>query len=185
VAEARALRVEAIEGLGGGAMAIRMVRTDNGRAYRPLFGFVHAPLRRWLETRAAAETLGDLVFPAMTNGRAMHAASVYRRVEILLEEAGVLAGRSERASPQTLRNTCGAMHFDAGTPPAAVAQLLGCAIWSLAGGCGRPMRRGRPAPGFQSWAGRFAPEWWKRRMIHIAAVKTHGYDGSPLGERAT
>jgi len=126
VAEARALRVEAIEGLGGGAMAIRMVRTDNGRAYTvPLFGFVHAPLRRWLETRAAAETLGDLVFPAMTNGRAMHAASVYRRVEILLEEAGVLAGRSERASPQTLRNTCGAMHFDAGTPPAAVAQLLG------------------------------------------------------------
>jgi integrase len=125
VAEARALRVEAIEGLGGGAMAIRMVRTDNGRAYTvPCSGL---SMRRcaagW--RAAAAETLGDLVFPAMTNGRAMHAASVYRRIEILLEEAGVLAGRSERASPQTLRNTCGAMHFDAGTPPAAVAQLLG------------------------------------------------------------
>jgi integrase len=126
VAEARALRVDAIDGEGGAAMAIRMVRTDNGRAYTvPLFGFAHAPLRHWLAMRAATETLGDLVFPAMMNGRAMHAASVYRRVEILLEEAGVLAGRSERASPQTLRNTCGAMHFDAGTPPAAVAQLLG------------------------------------------------------------
>ena len=125
VAEARALRVDAIDEASG-AMAIRMVRTDNGRAYTvPLFGFAHLPLRHWLSMRAATETIGDLVFPAMANGRPMHAASVYRRVEILLEEAGVLAGRSERASPQTLRNTCGAMHFDAGTPPAAVAQLLG------------------------------------------------------------
>jgi len=126
VAEARALQVEAIDGKDAGAMSIRMVRTDNGRTYTvPLFGFAHAPLRYWLSMREASETLGGLVFPAMANGRAMHAASVYRRVEILLEEAGVLASRSERASPQTLRNTCGAMHFDAGTPPAAVAQLLG------------------------------------------------------------
>jgi integrase len=134
---------------------------------------------------AAAETLGDLVFPAMTNGRAMHAASVYRRIEILLEEAGVLAGRSERASPQTLRNTCGAMHFDAGTPPAAVAQLLGM----------RDMESGwRLRAAYEAWQARtglpvmgrpLAPERWKRRMIHIAAVMTHGYDGSPLGERAT
>lgn len=132
VAEARALRIDAIDGVEGGdavekgAMAIRMVRPDNGRAYVvPLFGFAHAPLRHWLEVRQAAASLGDLVFPAMANGRPMHAASIYRRIEILLEEAGVLAGRSERASPQTLRNTCGAMHFDAGTTPAAVAQLLG------------------------------------------------------------
>lgn len=126
VAEVRALRIDAIDGIGEGALAIRMVRADNGRAYMvPLFGFAHAPLRQWLAVRHAAESLGDLVFPAMANGRPMHAASIYRRVEILLEEAGVLAGRSERASPQTLRNTCGAMHFDAGTTPAAVAQLLG------------------------------------------------------------
>ncbi|WP_066742813.1 tyrosine-type recombinase/integrase [Cupriavidus sp. D384] len=129
VAEVRALRLDAldgIDGMDGGAMAIRMVRPDNGRTYMvPLFGFAHAPLRRWLAVRQAAESLGDLVFPAMANGRPMHAASIYRRIEILLEEAGVLAGRSERASPQTLRNTCGAMHFDAGTTPAAVAQLLG------------------------------------------------------------
>lgn len=126
VAEVRALRIDAIDGIDEGALAIRMVRADNGRAYMvPLFGFAHAPLRQWLAVRHAAESLGDLVFPAMANGRPMHAASIYRRVEILLEEAGVLAGRSERASPQTLRNTCGAMHFDAGTTPAAVAQLLG------------------------------------------------------------
>lgn len=126
VAEVRALRVDALDGVDGGAMAIRMVRTDNGRAYMvPLFGFAHQALRHWLAVRHAAETLGNLVFPAMANGRPMHAASVYRRIEILLEEAGVLAGRIERASPQTLRNTCGAMHFDAGATPAAVAQLLG------------------------------------------------------------
>lgn len=126
VAEVRALRLDAIDGVEDGAMALRMVRPDNGRAYMvPLFGFAHGPLCRWLGVRHAAESLGDLVFPAMANGRPMHAASVYRRIEILLEEAGVLAGRSERASPQTLRNTCGAMHFDVGTTPAAVAQLLG------------------------------------------------------------
>lgn len=126
VAEVRALLIEALEGIDGGAMAIRMTRPNNGRTYMaPLFGFAHQPLRHWLATRAAAQTLGTLVFPTMANGRPMHAASVYRRIEILLEEAGVLASRSERASPQTLRNTCGAMHFDAGTTPAAVAQLLG------------------------------------------------------------
>ena len=142
VSEVRALRIDALvgneegadrgvdkgadKGADRGAMAIRMVRPDNGRLYMvPLFAFAHAPLRHWLSVRQAAESLGDLVFPAMVNGRPLHAASVYRRIEILLEEAGVLAGRSERASPQTLRNTCGAMHFDAGTPPVAVAQLLG------------------------------------------------------------
>lgn len=130
VAEVRALRIDAIDGVaereGQGALALRMVRTDNGRAYTvPLFPFAHVPLRRWLAVRAQAGTLGDLAFPAMASGRAMHPASVYRRVEMLLDEAGVLAGRSERASPQTLRNTCGAIHFDAGASPAAVAQLLG------------------------------------------------------------
>lgn len=126
VAEARALRVDAIEDGAPGRMALRMVRADNGRAYTvPLFSLAHVPLRTWLALREASGTLGGLVFPAMPAGRPMHAASVYRRVEILLDEAGVLAGRSERASPQTLRNTCAAMHFEAGMAPAEVAQCLG------------------------------------------------------------
>ncbi|WP_427307498.1 tyrosine-type recombinase/integrase [Cupriavidus sp. H39] len=126
VAEARALRIDVIADGAPGRMALRMVRADNGRAYTvPLFPLAHAPLRAWLALREASGTLGSLVFPAMPTGRAMHAASVYRRVEILLDEAGVLAGRSERASPQTLRNTCAAMHFEAGTAPAEVAQYLG------------------------------------------------------------
>ncbi|MGH8790013.1 MAG: tyrosine-type recombinase/integrase [Cupriavidus necator] len=126
VGEVRALRVDAIEAGAPGRMALRMVRADNGRAYTvPLFSLAHAPLRAWLALREASGTLGGLVFPAMPAGRPMHAASVYRRVEILLDEAGVLAGRSERASPQTLRNTCAAMHFEAGTAPAEVAQCLG------------------------------------------------------------
>ncbi|MBB3016240.1 tyrosine-type recombinase/integrase [Cupriavidus alkaliphilus] len=126
VAEARALRIDVIADGAPGRMALRMVRPDNGRAYTvPLFPLAHAPLRAWLALREASGTLGSLVFPAMPTGRPMHAASVYRRVEILLDEAGVLAGRSERASPQTLRNTCAAMHFEAGTAPAEVAQCLG------------------------------------------------------------
>ncbi|UDM52065.1 tyrosine-type recombinase/integrase [Cupriavidus sp. MP-37] len=126
VAEARALRTDVIADGAAGRMALRMVRADNGRAYTvPLFPLAHAPLRAWLALREASGTLGSLVFPAMPTGRPMHAASIYRRVEILLDEAGVLAGRSERASPQTLRNTCAAMHFEAGTAPAEVAQCLG------------------------------------------------------------
>lgn len=130
VAEARALRIDVIADMSAdsrpGRMALRMVRPDNGRAYTvPLFPLAHAPLRAWLALREASGTLGSLVFPAMPTGRPMHAASIYRRVEILLDEAGVLAGRSERASPQTLRNTCAAMHFEAGTAPAEVAQYLG------------------------------------------------------------
>lgn len=123
VAEARALRLENID---AGGTALRLTRPDNGRTYEAaLFPFARRPLAAWLAIRQAAGTLGELVFPAMANGRPMHAASVYRRVEALLDEAGVLAGRSERASPQTLRNTCAAMHFEAGTSPAAVAQALG------------------------------------------------------------
>lgn len=123
VGEARALRVDSV---APDASALRMVRTDNGRAYEaPVFAFARQPLLDWLSVRAASGTLGTLVFAAMPNGRPMHAASVYRRAEALLEHAGVLAGRSERASPQTLRNTCGAMHFEAGLAPAAVAQALG------------------------------------------------------------
>jgi len=126
VAEVRALRIDAVDAGRAGSIVLRMVRSDNGRAYEvPLFAFAHRSLKAWLALREAAGTLGGLAFPAMANGRPMHAASIYRRVEMLLDEAGVLAGRSERASPQTLRNTCGAMHFDAGAKPATVAQWLG------------------------------------------------------------
>ncbi|WP_420998152.1 tyrosine-type recombinase/integrase [Cupriavidus sp. 30B13] len=123
VGEARNLRTESI---AADASALRLVRADNGRAYEaPVFAFARAALLAWLETRAASDTLGGLVFPATPGGRPLHAASLYRRVEILLDEAGVLAGRSERASPQTLRNTCCALHFEAGASPAEVALRLG------------------------------------------------------------
>ncbi|MGO4331901.1 tyrosine-type recombinase/integrase [Cupriavidus sp. M-11] len=123
VGEARMLRTDSIE---ADVSVLRLVRADNGRAYAaPVFPFARAAVLAWLETRAASGTHGDLVFPAMPSGRPLHAASLYRRVEILLDEAGVLAERSERASPQTLRNTCCALHFEAGASPAEVAQRLG------------------------------------------------------------
>lgn len=126
VGEVRALRTMAIDTSRTGRVMLRMAKPESGRTYEtPLFAFAHRPLRAWLALREASGTLGDLVFPAMPSGRPLHAASVYRRVELLLDEAGVLSARSERASPQTLRNTCGAMHFEAGASPAMVAQWLG------------------------------------------------------------
>lgn len=123
VGEARHLRIDS---LADDASAVHVVRTDNGRAYDiPVFAFARPVLLDWLALRRASGALGNLVFPTTTDGQPLHAASLYRRVERLLDEAGVLAGRSERASPQTLRNTYGAMHFDAGAGPAAVAQYLG------------------------------------------------------------
>ncbi|AOY95297.1 integrase [Cupriavidus sp. USMAA2-4] len=125
------LKVGQVRALGldqftDGLQAVRMVRPDNGRAYEaPLLAFARPALAAWLAVRASGGALGSLVFPATPDGRAMHAASVYRRIERLLGQAGVLDGRSERASPQTLRNTYGALHFDAGAGPAAVAQYLG------------------------------------------------------------
>jgi integrase len=123
VGEARNLRTDS---LAEDASAVHVVRPDNGRAYDvPVFAFARQVLLDWLAIRKASGALGNLAFPTMPDGKPMHAASLYRRVERLLDEAGVLAGRTERASPQTLRNTYGAMHFDAGAGPASVAQYLG------------------------------------------------------------
>jgi integrase len=143
VGEARALQVDSV---AGDASELHLVRADNGRAYDvPVFGFARVPILAWLALRKGSGALGELVFPAMPNGRPMHAASLYRRVEILLDEAGVLAGRSERASPQTLRNTYGAMHFEAGAGPAAVAQYLGM----------RDLESGwRLRAGYEAWVAR-------------------------------
>jgi integrase len=126
VGELRGLRTRAIDSGHAGRVVLRMAKPESGRTYEaPLFAFAHRPLSAWLSLREASGTLGELVFPAMPSGRPMHAASVYRRVELLLDQAGVLSARSERASPQTLRNTCGAMHFEAGASPATVSQWLG------------------------------------------------------------
>jgi integrase len=123
VGEARKLQADHV---GIDASALRLVRPDNGRAYEvPVFSFARVPILAWLAVRAASGASGELVFPATVEGRPLHPASLYRRVEMLLDEAGVLAGRSERASPQTLRNSYGAMHFDAKAGPAVVSQYMG------------------------------------------------------------
>ncbi|MBY4898415.1 tyrosine-type recombinase/integrase [Cupriavidus sp. AU9028] len=123
VGEVRTLRLDQLAADGG---EIAMTRPENGRTYRvPVFSFARAPLLAWLAVRQAGGTLGQLVFPAQPGGRPLHAVSLYRRVERLLEEAGVLQSRTERASPQTLRNSYAALHFENGEPPAEVAAYLG------------------------------------------------------------
>lgn len=123
VGEVRALRLEQ---LAADAGEIVMTRADSGRTYRvPVFAFARAPLLAWLAVRRAGGALGQLVFPAQPAGRPLHVVSLYRRVERLLDEAGVLQSRTERASPQTLRNSYAAWHFESGQPPAQVAEYLG------------------------------------------------------------
>lgn len=152
VGEARALRLDSIP---PDASELRLTRPDNGRSYQaPLFDFARRPLLAWLAVREAGGALGTLVFPAQPDGRPLHAASVYRRVERLLDEAGILAGRTERASPQTLRNTYGAIHFDRGAGPAAVAQYLGM----------RDLESG--------WRLRAAYEAWNARSGQLAATES-------------
>lgn len=65
------------------------------------------------------------MFVADAGGRVLHAASIYRRVEAWLAALPALLHRSERLSPQTLRNGYTAALFDAGADPAEVGYALG------------------------------------------------------------
>lgn len=87
--------------------------------------FAAAVLRQWLAVRSTSGTVGTWLFPANTTGRAMHAASVYRRIELCLDHAGVLSARRERASPQTLRNSHAALLIEQNVSPEDIAHQLG------------------------------------------------------------
>lgn len=91
----------------------------------PLTPLLRALLEHWLVVRAAAGTLGRLMFPSDASGRPMHKATCLRAIDALMRAAGLPAEREERASPQTLRNTYGATLLDAGNPDGLVAERLG------------------------------------------------------------
>ncbi|RYP55549.1 hypothetical protein DL771_012416 [Monosporascus sp. 5C6A] len=86
-------------------------------------------MSRWSRSpssaRAARQVPGERVFVADAGGRLLHAASIYRRVEAWLAALPALLHRSERLSPQTLRNGYTAALFDAGADPAEVGYALG------------------------------------------------------------
>ena len=102
------------------------IERPRGPSYQaPMLEAARPALAAWLAVRGHAEVPGERVFVADASGRVMHAASVYRRVEAWLTALPELLHRSERLSPQTLRNGYAAALFDAGATPAEVGGALG------------------------------------------------------------
>jgi site-specific recombinase XerD len=77
----------------------------------------------------------------------MHKATVLRAIDALMEAAGVAQTRSERASPQTLRNTFAADLFERGVDTDQVGQWLGFL---------QPISAGRLHRAWKTWAEREA-----------------------------
>ena len=110
----------------GDALETITVEPARGPTYQaPLLEAARPALAAWLAVRRHAEVQGERVFVADAGGRVMHAASIYRRVEAWLAALPALTHRSERLSPQTLRNGYAAALFDAGAAPAEVGYALG------------------------------------------------------------
>ncbi|WP_428853243.1 tyrosine-type recombinase/integrase [Imbroritus primus] len=123
VGEARALTLEA---LAPDCSKITVPRGRQGQVRQAVvLPFAAGVLRHWVALRATAGTQGGWLFPANITGRAMHAASIYRRIEHWLDGAGILSTRRERASPQTLRNSHGALLIEQDLPPQEIASQLG------------------------------------------------------------
>lgn len=123
VGEARALTLDA---LGPDCSRIAVPHGRQGQVRQAVvLSFGAEVLRQWVTLRAAAGTQGSWLFPANVSGRAMHAASIYRRIEHWLDRAGILSTRRERASPQTLRNSHGALLIEQDMPPQDIASQLG------------------------------------------------------------
>lgn len=99
----------------------------------------------WLAERRQAGLPGTLVFPGSPSGRPMHKATILRAVDALLEAAGLAENRTERASPQTLRNTFAAALFEQGESPDRVGQWLGFL---------QPISAGRLHRAWQIWTER-------------------------------
>ncbi|GAB2940843.1 tyrosine-type recombinase/integrase [Aquaspirillum soli] len=90
-----------------------------------LLQFAHQPLQDWLTLRHDSATAGLFVFASNRKGGMMHAASFFRRTQAILEQIELFSQRHERASPQTLRNTFAALHYDQGVDDRTVAEWLG------------------------------------------------------------
>jgi len=104
-------------------------------------------LDAWLVERRQAGLPGTLVFPGSPSGRPMHKATILRAVDTLLDAAGLADHRSERASPQTLRNTFAAELFEQGVGSDQVGRWLGFL---------QPISAGRLHRAWQIWTERVA-----------------------------
>jgi site-specific recombinase XerD len=123
VSEARAASLEMLH---HGATHMVIPQPQPGKVRQVVvLPFATAVLERWMAMRAASDTPGPWLFPANSTGRAMHAASIYRRIEHCLNQVGILSGRRERASPQTLRNSHAALLIEQGVSSLDLVGQLG------------------------------------------------------------
>lgn len=118
--EARALSVSCISG-DGAWIRVNGVRGQGHRAC--LLPFAQPVIRQWIETRTAMRMPGDWLFVAGDDGRRMNAATIWRRVQRVIERAGIEMG--SREGPQTLRNTFAGMLVDLEIPDGVAAGYLG------------------------------------------------------------
>lgn len=96
-----------------------------------LFPIAQDALAAWWPWRTLHAEGSNLVFPAAIRNRrsdqrvktaSMHAATVYKRVAALMEQAGITG---DRACCQTLRNTYAAMLIEQGALDAELTECLG------------------------------------------------------------
>ncbi|WP_293034214.1 site-specific integrase [Paraburkholderia sp.] len=147
--------------LGGGlktgdAIALTLDAVKSGQAWltieadNPVFShstrlapFAVEILGTWLESRREAGLPGQLVFPGSPSGRPMHKATILRAIDAIVEAAGIAETRTQRASPQTLRNTFAADLFEQGINAEQVGQWLGFM---------QPISAGRLHRAWKMWA---------------------------------
>lgn len=136
VAEIVALTVNCIDLRGDHWITLRDKRSQFSHRTLP-FDYAAQALTTWLHHRERMATEGNLLFPSdiktiIKNGKPVtniHPATVQRINEALIKESGVkaLRGETDRASPQTLRNSYAAALFEQGESPAHVADRMGFA----------------------------------------------------------
>ncbi|MDD1790293.1 tyrosine-type recombinase/integrase [Burkholderia gladioli] len=121
--EARILTISCVK---PGEPAVRLPSTHPAfERETHLASFAIALFDAWLAERRRCDIPGDLVFPSSLTGRPMHKATMLRAVDAIVEAANIANSRTERASPQTLRNTFAAELFENGVAPERVGHWLG------------------------------------------------------------
>lgn len=122
VGEARGLSVSCISKEEDYIWLDIVVENGPGHTTR-LLPFARDILKQWIEHRARMRFPGNWLFVAGADGRQMDAATLYRRVQRVMERAGI--DLDSREGPQTLRNSFVAMLFEAGVADTEVGNYLG------------------------------------------------------------
>ena len=134
VAEAIKLTVDQLGPLQeDGSVPLEVLSTGAGRRHRTrVQAFAAAEVLSWRDQRLVlllpmtrGVVPGRLLFPADGSGRALHPATVYRRVASILKAAGIPESIIVRRGARTLRNTYAVRELAAGAPISLVGESMG------------------------------------------------------------